>query len=98
MVFIAPVLATILFGFFASICFYYSFKPYKGGDEDYLDILTFDFGFLALIAMFFEFILWGCRKLLPKNSYIILFRVIAFIIGLIMVGIVIVIWLIFFTI
>ncbi|MBB6452782.1 putative membrane-anchored protein [Salirhabdus euzebyi] len=90
-----PILATFLFGFFSLICFYYTFKPYKDDDESYLDLFTYDFGFLAIMSMFFECILWVCRKLLPQNVYVLIFRIISFLIGLIMVGVSIVFWLLF---
>ncbi len=90
---LVPVIATVLLGFYSFICFYYTFKPYKQGDESYLELLTYDFGFFGIMSMFFEFVLWLCRKVFSPRLYVFIFRIIAFFIGLIMVGVVALLWL-----
>ena len=84
------IIATILFGSIAISCFYAAFKTYKDDDEDYLG----DVGnALELLAIFFAFVLWVCENLFSQTCYILAFRAVAFIYGLLMIGVIILFWL-----
>ena len=83
------IIATILFGSIAISCFYAAFKTYKDDDEDYLGGFANAFEF---IAIFFAFVLWVCKKLFSQTHYILAFRTVAFLMGLIMIGVISLFW------
>ncbi|MFX3673387.1 MAG: hypothetical protein ACE3JQ_02920 [Paenisporosarcina sp.] len=81
--------ATVFFGFFGIICFHYAFKAYKSDDEDYLDLFIFDF--FEVLSLIFIIILWVSKKLFPRHD-ILVFRIIVFINGLLMLMIIAIFW------
>lgn len=85
------IIATVLFGLIGMSCFYSAFKTYKEDDEE-LEDFGFDFGFLEFIAIFFVFVLWVCKKFFSQILYLLAFRTIAFLMGLMMIGIIILFW------
>jgi len=82
------IVATVLLGFIGILSFYSAFKTYKD-DENLIDGISYVFETLTLL---FVFILWVCRKVFSQAYYILAFRTIAFLIGLIMVGLIVLFW------
>lgn len=90
--YLVPILVTIIFGFLGVVSFYHSVQDYNSNDESYLGLLSYDFGPLAFISLLFEGLLWMCQKVLPENLYILVFRSVAFILGVIMLIFIIAVW------
>lgn len=87
---IGPIIVTIMFGFFSFVCFYYTFRRYEHNDKIYLDI--FPKNTFIYFMLMFQFILWVCKKLFKQKSYIKVFRMITFVLGLIFIGVIVLFW------
>ncbi|HSO57750.1 MAG TPA: hypothetical protein VLQ66_05865 [Paenisporosarcina sp.] len=85
------IIATIIFGLIGISFFYSAFKTYKEDEDGEIE----DFGFVGSIeflALFFVLVLWVCKKFFSRAQYILAFRTVAFLMGLIMIGIIILFW------
>ena len=86
------IIATVLFGVVGISCFYSAFKTYKDDEDGEIEDFGFDFGFLEFLAIFFVLVLWLCKKFFSQTHYILAFRIVAFLMGLMMIGIIILFW------
>ena len=86
------IIATIIFGLIGISCFYSAFKTYQEDDDGDVEDFGFDYGFLEFIAIFFVFVLWVCKKFFSQTHYILAFRTVSFLMGLMMIGIIILFW------
>ena len=87
------IVATVLFGVVGISFFYSAFKTYKDDEDGEIE----DFGVvesIEFIAIFFVFVLWLCKKFFPQTHYILAFRTVSFLMGLMMIGIIILFWII----
>jgi glucan phosphoethanolaminetransferase (alkaline phosphatase superfamily) len=85
------IVATVLFGVVGISFFYSAFKTYKDDDDGEIE----DFGVVGsieFIAIFFVFVLWVCKKFFSQTHYILAFRTVSFLMGLMMIGIIILFW------
>ena len=85
------IIATVLFGVVGISFFYSAFKTYKDDEDGEVE----DFGVggsIEFIAIFFVFVLWLCKKLFSQTHYILAFRTVSFLMGLMMIGIILLFW------
>ena len=85
------IIATIIFGLIGISFFYSSFKTYKDDEDGEIE----DFGFLGSIeflAIFFVLVLWVCKKFFSQTHFILAFRTVAFLMGLMMIGLIVLFW------
>ena len=85
------IVATVLFGVVGISFFYSAFKTYKDDEDGEIE----DFGVVGsieFIAIFFVFVLWLCKKFFSQTHYILAFRTVSFLMGLMMIGIIILFW------
>lgn len=91
-------LGTVLFGYFAFTSLYAGLKHYKKGEEKgFDDVFSYDYGILAFMGIFFEFILWVSEKLFPQRFHLIVFRIVAISISFLMLGVVYLFWYFYFN-
>lgn len=83
------VLITILVGGAGVYALYHAFKPYKTGDKFFEDYSGTDF---FLVEIFFDFLLWLSKKSFPERFHHKVYKVFAFIFGLLMFAIVALCW------
>ena len=88
----AIIIGTIIFGFMAIVSFIFVFKPYQDDDETYLDIFSYDTGVLSTPTFILELILKGLKKIFPHFLYVIIFRFINLLLGVLMIFIVYLFW------
>ncbi|MCP3027623.1 hypothetical protein [Halobacillus sp. A5] len=81
-------LATLVFGFFGVIGFYHAFKRYNS-DDNFLDIMSACPNLLQIVG---EVFLWMTKKLFPHWIHSKIYRAAAFLFGLMMFGIVSLLW------
>jgi hypothetical protein len=87
------IVATVLFSVVGISFFYSAFKTYKDDEDGEIE----DFGFVGSIeflAIFFVGVLWLCKKFFSQTHYILAFRTVSFLMGLMMIGIIILFWII----
>ncbi|WP_332633609.1 hypothetical protein [Halalkalibacter flavus] len=89
--FFVPLLATLIFGFFGVIGFQHAFKRYNP-DENFLDIMS---AYPTLFQVFGKLFLWITKKIFPEHIHIKVYRVAAFLFGLLMFGIIVLFWVVF---
>ncbi|MGE6415523.1 hypothetical protein ACQKDD_15260 [Planococcus kocurii] len=88
-----PWLATILFGYFAITSLYAGLKSYKKDEErEFDEVFSYDVGILNIVGIFFAFVLWGSEKLFPQKFQLIVFRVVALLTFLLMIGLIYLCW------
>lgn len=85
------IVATVLFGVVGISFFYSSFKIYKDNEDGEIEDLGV-VGSIEFIAIFFVFVLWVCKKFFSQTHYILAFRTVSFLMGLMMIGIIILFW------
>ena len=92
------VLATILFSYFAIVSLYAGLKPYRDGDEKGFDeAFSYGDGVFASIGLFFSFVLWVSEKIVPPRYQLWVFRIVALLTSLIMMGIIYLFWYFYFN-
>lgn len=82
-------LSTLVLLYMAGNAYYVAFKKYDEEDDFILEDST-DFSF------FFGMLLLLIEKIFPQSIYMYVFKVCSFIFGSIMVGIVILVWILFY--
>ncbi|SDH94976.1 hypothetical protein SAMN04487975_11048 [Planococcus glaciei] len=88
-----PWLATVLFGYFAITSLYAGVKPYKKDEErGFDDPYTYGTDNFAIIGLFFIFVLWVSEKLFPPRFQLIVFRMVALLTSLLMIGLIYLFW------
>lgn len=88
-----PWLATILFGCFAIVSLYAGLKPYKKDEErEFDDVFSYGDGIFAVVGLLFAFVLWGSEKLFPQRLQLLVFRIVALMIALLMIGLIYLFW------
>jgi hypothetical protein len=75
------ILAVALFILFGSISFYHAFKSYKSEETFYENLSGSDF---FLFTVMIEFFLWVSKKLFPNKMYILVYRMLAFLCGVLL--------------
>ncbi|WP_096187084.1 hypothetical protein [Evansella halocellulosilytica] len=83
-----PLFILLLFSVPGFICFYYAFKPHQHDDDSFLDL----FGYETILTLIFMFLLWVCKKILPKNLYVTMFRIIVICIGIVIFYLIFIFW------
>lgn len=89
---IGSILVTIVFGGLGAYALYHAFKPFKSNETFFEGLSGTDFFLLELIG---DFLLWATKKLFPEHIHIKVYRVFAFLFGLLMFVIVIMFWNVF---
>lgn len=93
-----PWLATVLFGYLGLVSFYAGVKPYKEDEErGFDDAFSYSDGPFAIIRLFFAFILWGSERLFSKKYQLIVFRIVALVVALLMIGLIYLFWHLYFN-
>ena len=91
-----PWIATVLFGYFAITSIYGGLKSYKKDElKEFDDVFSYGDENFAFMGMFFDFILWGSEKLFPPKFQLIVFRMVALLIFLLMIGLIYLFWQVF---
>jgi hypothetical protein len=83
------IIITVLAGGAGVYALYHAFKPYKPGDKFFEGYSGTDF---FLVEILVDFLLWLNKKIFPERFHINLYRVFAFIFGLLMFTIVALCW------
>lgn len=89
---IINIVASVIFGLLAIYCFAVTVKKYKEDDEGILDILSYDVTILYILHLFFGGILFLLKKILPFTLYLIVFKLLSFAIGLLMIYLIYIFW------
>ena len=82
------ILGSLILLFAAGYAFYITFKKYEE-DDDFTDSVI---GFEA-IQLIMEFLLLISKKIAPEKHYIVIFKTLSFLFGLILLGFVLLLWL-----
>lgn len=82
------IIITILVGGAGVYALYHAFKPYKTGDKFFESSGTD----LFLVEIFVDFLLWLNKKIFPQRLHIKVYKIFAFIFGLLMFAIVALCW------
>lgn len=89
MEYIIALLVSAIFVFFGAIGFYHAFKRYHSEDDFLYGFLDFDPSFLSLIG---ELILWISNKKFPEKIHVKIYKITAFIFGIVMFSVAALVW------
>ncbi|MDN7245567.1 hypothetical protein [Planococcus shenhongbingii] len=93
-----PGLATVLLGYFAITSLYAGLKSYKKDEKrEFDDAFSYGDGIFAIVGLLFAFVLWGSKKLFPQRYQLLVFRIVALLIALLMIGLIYLFWHLYFN-
>lgn len=93
-----PWLATLLFGYFALTSLYAGLKTYKNAEEEGFDeAFSYSDGIFAAVGLIFAFVLWISEKMFPQRFQLVVFRGVALLITLLMIGLIYLFWYLYFN-
>lgn len=92
------VLATILFSYFAIVSLYAALKSYRDEEEvEFDEAFSYGDGIFAFIGLFFSFVLWVSEKIFAPKYQLLVFRIVAILTSVVMVGVIYLFWYLYFN-